>query len=150
MPTPMFFHPRRHAARLTRPNLVRLAALLALFALTFHGLLPLTHQVARQVQEANGIEQIVLCSALGFRTIAMKDGAPVDPDPSQSAKISKNCPVCLTFAGLQPALLPPAAAEPAMPATSVTVLYGAAASSTLAQAQHLPQQARAPPAISLT
>lgn len=134
---------------LVRPGLVRLAALLGLFALTFHGLLPLTHQVARQVQEANGIEQIVLCSALGFRTIAMKDGAPVDPDPSQSAKISKSCPVCLTFAGLQPALLPPGAAEPAMPVTSVTVLYGAAASSTLAQAQYLPQQARAPPTLSL-
>ncbi|MBS4045179.1 MAG: hypothetical protein KG075_02475 [Alphaproteobacteria bacterium] len=138
------------SASLVRPNLARLVALLALFALTFHGLLPLTHQVARQVQEANGIEQIVLCSALGFRTIAMKDGAPVDPDPSRSGKISKSCPVCLTFAGLQPALLPPVAAAPAMPATSVTVLYGAAASSTLAQAQHLPQQARAPPALSLT
>jgi hypothetical protein len=135
------------AASLTRPNLVRLAALLALFALTFHAILPLTHQVARQVQEANGIEQVVLCSALGFRTLAMKDGAPVDPDPSQSAKISKSCPVCLSFAGLQPTLLPPVGAEPSMPVTSVTVLYGAAASSTLAQAQHLPQQARAPPTV---
>ncbi len=140
MRNPMFARRRN-----TLPSLTRLAALLALFALTFHGLLPLTHQVARQVQEANGIEQIVLCSALGFRTIAMKDGAAVDPDPSQSAKISKSCPVCLSFAGLQPALLPPAATEPALPATSVTVLYGAASRSTLAQAQHLPQQARAPP-----
>jgi len=145
----MFSRRRNTLPSLSRPRLARLAALLALFALTFHGLLPLTHQVARQVQEANGIEQIVLCSALGFRTIAMKDGAPVDPDPSQSAKISKSCPVCLSFAGLQPALLPPVAAAPAMPATSVTVLYGAASSSTLAQAQHLPQQARAPPALSL-
>lgn len=149
MPTPMFSRRRKPAVRLPRPNWVRLAALLAVFALTFHGLLPLTHQVARQVQAANGIEQIVLCSALGFRTIAMKDGAAVDPDPSDSAKISKSCPVCLSLAGLQPALLPPAAAAPAMPVTSVTVLYGAAASSTLAQAQHLPQQARAPPAVSL-
>jgi hypothetical protein len=149
MPTPMFSRRSRTLPSLKRPNWARLAALLALFALTFHAVLPLTHQVARQVQEANGIEQIVLCSALGFRTIAMKDGAAVDPDPSQSAKISKSCPVCLSFAGLQPALLPPTAAEPALPAISVTVLYGAAASSTLAQAQHLPQQARAPPAISL-
>ncbi len=137
---------RSRPASLTRPNLVRLAAVLALFALTFHGLLPLTQQVARQVQAANGIEQIVLCSALGFRTIALKDGAPVDPDPAKSARITESCPVCLSFAGLQPALLPPAAAEPAMPVTSITVLYGAASSSTLAQAQHLPQQARAPPA----
>lgn len=142
---------RRHSTlpSLTRRRLARLAALLALFALTFHGLLPLTHQVARQVQEANGIEQIVLCSALGFRTIAMKDGAPVDPDPSDSAKISKSCPVCLSFAGLQPAVLPIAPA-PSMPVLAVTVLYGAAASSTLAQSSRQPQQARAPPALSRT
>lgn len=144
------FSSRRTAISLTRPNLVRLAALLALFALTFHGLLPLTQQVARQVQAAHGIEQIVLCSALGFRTIAMKDGAAVDPDPAKSGKISQSCPVCLSFAGLQPALLPPLAAEPALPVLAVTVLYGAASRSTLAQAQHLPQQARAPPVLSLT
>lgn len=134
----------------TRPNLARLAALLALFALTFHGLLPLTQQVARQAQAANGIEQVVLCSALGFRTIAMKDGAAVDPDPAKSARISESCPVCLSFAGLQPAILPPLAAEPAQPVMAVTVLFGAAGSSTLAQAQHPPQQARAPPVLSLT
>ncbi|QDO96604.1 hypothetical protein FNB15_04635 [Ferrovibrio terrae] len=130
--------------------MARLAALLALFALTFHGLLPLTQQVARQVQAANGIEQIVLCSALGFRTIAMKDGAAVDPDPAKSSRISESCPVCLSFAGLQPAVLPPVAAEPAQPVLAVTVLYGAASSSTLAQAQHPSQQARAPPILSLT
>lgn len=139
---------RKTAARLSRPNLVRLAALLALFALTFHGLLPLTQQVARQVQAAQGIEQVVLCSALGFRTIALKDGAPVDPDPSQGARIAKSCPVCLSFAGLQPALLP-VAAQPAAPVLAVTVLYGAAAGSTLAQASRQPQQARAPPIFSL-
>jgi hypothetical protein len=129
---------------------MRLAGLLALFALTFHGLLPLTQQVARQVQAANGIEQIVLCSALGFRTIAMKDGAAVDPDPAKSGKISQSCPICLSFAGLQPAVLPPLTTEPAPPGIAITVLYGAASSSTLAQARHLPQQARAPPAPSLT
>lgn len=133
------------SSRPTVSGLSRLAALLALFALTFHGLLPLTQQVARQVQAANGIEQVVLCSALGVRTIALKDGAPVDPDPAQGTKIAKHCPVCLSFAGLQPALLPPAAAELAMPVTAVTVLYGAASSSTLAQASRLPHQARAPP-----
>ena len=137
-------------SNLARPRLVRLAALLGLFALTFHGLLPLTQQVARQVQAANGIEQVVLCSALGFRTIALKDGAPVDPDPAQGGKIAKHCPVCLSFAGLQPAILPPRAAEPAAPVLAVTVLYGAAGSSTLAQAQHPPQQARAPPLLSLS
>lgn len=149
MRTGMFSRRRSSMPSPTRPNLARLAALLALFALTFHGLLPLTQQVARQVQAANGIEQVVLCSALGFRTIAMKDGAPVDPDPSQSARISKSCPVCLSFAGLQPVLLPPGAVEPAQPVVAVTVLYGAASQSTLAQAQHPPQQARAPPALSL-
>jgi hypothetical protein len=141
---------RRSIARPRAAGLTRLAGLLALFALTFHGLLPLTQQVTRQVQAANGIEQIVLCSALGFRTIAMKDGAAVDPDPAKSARISQSCPVCLSFAGLQPAVLPPLAAEPSQPVIAVTVLYGAASSSTLAQAQHLPQQARAPPVLSLT
>lgn len=139
---------RRHTACFRTAGLSRLAALLALFALTFHGLLPLTQQIARQVQAANGIEQVVLCSALGFRTLALKDGAPVDTDPAQGGKISKSCPVCLSFAGLQPAILPDAAA-PALPILAVMVLYGAAGISTPAQAHHLPQQARAPPVLSL-
>lgn len=139
---------RRHTVRARTAGLSRLAALLALFALTFHGLLPLTQQVVRQAQAANGIEQVVLCSALGSRILAMKNGAPVETDPAQSGKISKSCPVCLSFAGLQPAILP-ADAAPALPMLAVTVLYGAAGSSTPAQAQHLPQQARAPPALSL-
>ena len=119
-------------------------AMLALAAVLFHGLLPLTQHAARQVQDANGIEQIVLCSALGLRTIAMKDGVPVDTDPAKTGAISKHCPVCLSFAGLQPAMLP-VAPELALPVPTVTVLYGAAGSSTLAQAPRQPQQARAPP-----
>jgi hypothetical protein len=135
-------------ARLPRPvpghGLARLAALVALCALVFHGLLPLTHQLARQIQAANGIEQVELCSALGFRTIAMKDGAPVDPDPAKSAKISELCPICLSFAGLQPAILPSAPVS-TQPSLGITVLYGAASSSTLALVPRQPQQARAPP-----
>jgi hypothetical protein len=130
--------------RPSRPAVARFMAMLALAAVLFHGLLPLTQQVARQVQAANGIEQIVLCSALGLRTIAMKDGAPVDTDPAKTAKISKHCPICLAFAGMQPAILAdaPALGRPVM---ALTVLYGAASRSTLAEAARQPQQARAPP-----
>jgi hypothetical protein len=134
--------PARRA--LSRPAIARFMAMLALAAVTFHGLLPLTQQVARQVQAANGIEQVVLCSALGLRTVALKDGAPVDPDPAKTGKISKLCPVCLSFAGLQPAILP-VAPDLVLPVLAVTVLHGAAGSSTLAQAPRQPQQARAPP-----
>ncbi|MEK9969703.1 MAG: DUF2946 family protein [Ferrovibrio sp.] len=130
---------------LSRPAIARFAAMLALAAVLFHGLMPLTQHVARQVQTANGIEQIVLCSALGLRTIAMKDGAPVDTDPAKTSKIGNLCPVCLSLAGHQPAIL---ATAPALdlPVLAVTVLFGAASSSTLAQAPRHPQQARAPPA----
>lgn len=133
---------------LARPKLARLAAMLALAALVFHGLLPLTQQMVRQAQAANGIEQVVLCSALGFRVMALKDGAPVDTDPAKTETIAKLCPVCFAPGNLSPAILsaPPALA---LPAVAVTILYGAASGSTLAQASHLPQQARAPPAISL-
>lgn len=134
--------------RKTLSGLPRIAALLAVFALAFHAFLPLTQQAVRAAQAANGIEQVVLCSALGSRSIALKDGAPVDTDPAKGDKISQSCLVCLT-AGGQPAILP-AACEPAMPLTAVTVLYGAVAGSILAQATHLPQQARAPPALSLS
>jgi hypothetical protein len=139
MRTPMFI--RRQIARAGLP---RLAALLALAALVFHGLLPLTHQLARQVQAANGIEQVVLCSALGFRNIALKDGAPVDTDPANGAKSSQICPVC--FAATNPGLaILPANLALALPSLAITVIYGAAPSSTLAAAPHLPAQARAPP-----
>jgi hypothetical protein len=136
------------AFRLPRPHLAHLAAMLALAALVFHGLLPLTQQMVRQAQAANGIEQVVLCSALGLRVLALKDGAPVDTDPAKSETIAKLCPVCFALGTLPPAIL---AAPPALPlpAVAITSLYGAASGSTLAQASHLPQQARAPPAVSL-
>lgn len=139
---------RRHTVRFRAAGLSRLAALLALFALTFHGLLPLTQQVVRQAQAANGIEQVVLCSALGFRTLALKDGAPVDPDPARSGKISTSCPVCLSFAGLQPAILAVAPA-PIPPVAAVAVLFPAAAGSLPVEFSRHPQQARAPPVLSL-
>ncbi|WP_341897164.1 DUF2946 family protein [Ferrovibrio terrae] len=135
-------------ARLPRPvprhGLARLAALAALCALLFHGLLPLTHQLARQIQAAQGIEQVVLCSALGFRTVALKDGAPVDTDPAKSEKSSRICPVCFATAGLNHAILPMGIVL-ALPSLAITVLYGAAPSSTAASATALPPQARAPP-----
>lgn len=144
MRTDMSF--RRTRARFALP---RLAAMLALVALAFHGLLPLTQQMVRQAQSANGIEQVVLCSALGFRILALKDGAPVDTDPAKTETIAKLCPVCFATGNLPPAILsvPPMLA---LPVVAVTVLYGAASGSTLAEASHLPQQARAPPAVSLT
>lgn len=139
---------RRHTVRCRTAGLSRLAALLALFALTFHGLLPLTQQIARQAQAANGIEQVVLCSALGFRTLALKDGAPVDPDPAQGGKISKSCPVCLSFAGQQPAILAVAPA-PAEPTASVAVIFPPAGGTLPADSARHPQQARAPPVLPL-
>lgn len=132
--------------RTARLNLPRLAALLALVALVFHGLLPLTQQIVRQAQAANGIEQIVLCSALGLRSIAMKDGAPVDTDPAKTEKTSKLCPVCFAAAGHDHALLP-VTVPPDLPVLAITVLYGAAPASTLASASVRPPQARAPPAL---
>lgn len=124
-------------------SLSRLAAVLALLALTFHGLTPLTHQLARQVQAANGIEQVVLCSALGLRVMALKDGAPVDTDPSKSETIAKTCPVCFV-ANLQPAILPTMTLL-AAPLVAITVLFGAAPQSTAAQAASYSPPARAPP-----
>jgi hypothetical protein len=144
MRTHMSFR-RSNAASRAGFDLPRLAAMLALVALVFHGLLPLTHQIARQVQAANGIEQVVLCSALGFRNIALKDGAPVDTDPARSEKSSQICPVCLASATLNHAVLP-VGAMLGLPSLALTVVYGAAPASTAAAIPALPPQARAPPA----
>lgn len=122
----------------------RPAAALALLALLFHGLLPLTQNAIQRVQAAQGIEQVVLCSALGFRTIALKDGMPVDADPTKPQKVSQNCPFCLGNAQFGHAVLPVGIVL-ALPGIAVTVLFGAAPDSTPAQADFLPQQARAPP-----
>ena len=126
------------------PDLRRLATMLGLLGLLFHGLLPLTQNAIRHVQAANGIEQVVLCSALGFRVIALKDGLPADVDPDEPAKASQNCPVCFANAQLGNAILP-AGVLLLLPGFSLTALYGAAPDSTPAQSLHSPQQARAPP-----
>lgn len=125
-------------------DLRRLAFALALLGLVFHGLLPLTQTAIRHVQAANGIEQVVLCSALGFRTIALKNGQPTDVDPDKPHKASQNCPACLGQAQLGLAILPAGIAL-ALPGFNLTALFGAAPGSTLAQSLHTPQQARAPP-----
>lgn len=125
-------------------SLSRLAAMAALFALLFHAFLPLTQQAARQVQADNGIEQVVLCSALGLRVLALQDGQPVDTDPAKADKTSKLCPVCFGTAGLAHAILP-GAVTLVLPQLALTVLYGSAGRSTLAQAQAGSPQARAPP-----
>ncbi|MFN4310102.1 MAG: DUF2946 family protein [Ferrovibrio sp.] len=119
-------------------------ARLALLALLFHALLPLTLHAAQRVQTANGIELTVLCSTQGTRTIALKDGLPVEADPEKPLKASKTCPVCLATAQLGHAILP-AALPLAVPGFATTVLYASAPDSTLASARYLPAQARAPP-----
>lgn len=131
-----------HSSR--RPNWARVVARLALLAVLFHALLPVTLHAAQRVQAANGIEMTVLCSALGTRTIALKDGLPVDVDTEKPLKTSKSCPVCLATAQTGHAILPVALPLP-VPGLAVTVLYGAAPDSTPAQADYLPPQARAPP-----
>lgn len=127
-----------------RHDLRRLAAALGLLGLLFHALLPLTQNAIRHVQAAHGIEQVVLCSALGFRIIALKDGLPSDVDPEKPAKASQNCPVCFAQAQLGSAILPTDILL-LLPGFSLTALYGAAGDSTPAQSLHSPQQARAPP-----
>ena len=130
---------------LNRRNLRRLAVALGLFALLFQVLLPITQIAVRDAQAANGIDHVVLCSAHGFKTIALKDGLPVDADPAKPEKTSRNCPLC-TGQTFSPAILP-AGILLSLPAISLTVLFGAAPDSTLAQSPHSPQQARAPPAF---
>jgi hypothetical protein len=127
-----------------RPMWTRVLARMALLAVLFHALLPLTLHAAQRVQAANGIEMTVLCSALGTRTIALKDGLPVEADTEKPLKASKTCPVCLAAAQLGQAILP-GTLPLLVPGLAITVLYGAAPDSTLAQARYLPAQARAPP-----
>jgi hypothetical protein len=128
-----------------RLNLRRLAVALGLFAVLFHVLLPITQLAVREAQAANGIDHVVLCSAHGFKTIALKNGLPVDADPAKPEQTSRNCPLCPGQA-FSPAILP-AGILLSMPAFSLTVLFGSAPASTLAQSPHSPQQARAPPAF---
>lgn len=125
-------------------SLRRFAVTLGLFGLLFQVLLPVTQNGIRAAQAANGIEQVVLCSALGFRTIALKDGLPADADPEKPSRAAENCPACLNHAQLDQAILP-VGIRLAVPTLSLTALYGAASDSTPAQSIRQPHQARAPP-----
>lgn len=124
----------------------RIAAAVALFAVVFHGLLPWVHIGIRQAQAAQGIEQVVLCSALGFRIVALKDGLPVDADPEKPLQAAQNCPFCFGPGNGQPAILPVGAAL-AVPGLGTAMPYNAAPQSRPAQSVALPPQARAPPAF---
>jgi hypothetical protein len=136
--------PRKYFRSSSRAG--RVVLWLAAIALLFNGLMPLTQVAVQQAQAAAGIEQIVICSAVGFRTLAMKDGAQVDTDPSKADKMgSTNCPICMAASTVH-AVLPVGIALTAS-GTSITVLYGAASQSTPAHAQFRPSQARAPPTI---
>jgi hypothetical protein len=125
----------------------RIALWLAAIILLFNAVMPLTRAAIQQAQAAAGIEQIVICSTLGFRTLAMKDGVQVDTDPAKAEKMGdKNCPVCAAAANVGHAILP-AGIELTVAGTSTTVLYGAASQSTPARADYRLSQARAPPTI---
>lgn len=135
-----------HRRSADSPRAGRAVLWLAAVGLLFSSLMPLTRVVVQHAQAAAGVEQIVICSALGFRTIAFKDGGQVDTDPSKSEKMgSTNCPICFTATAGYAIL--PVGIELTVSGTSTTVLYGAASQSTPARADFRPSQARAPPAI---
>lgn len=132
-----------------------IAAWVALLGLVFHGLLPLSYNaMQRAMAEAasaeatvgSGIEQLVICTALGIRTIAVKDGVPADLDPSAPKKAERSCPICLASAGLAHALLP-AGLLLVLPAAVAAAVFTPPAYTVPDQPSWLPPQARAPPAF---
>lgn len=132
-----------------------IAAWVALLGLVFHGLLPLSYNaMQRAMAEAasaeatagSGIEQLVICTALGIRTIAVKDGVPADLDPAAPKKAERSCPICLASAGLAHALLP-AGLLLVLPAAIAAAVFTPPAYTAPDQPAWLPPQARAPPAF---
>jgi hypothetical protein len=142
------------ARRPLLPARRHLAAWVALLGLVFHGLLPLSYNAMQRAMVAaaetdGGIEQLVICTALGLRTVTVQDGVPVDADPAAPKKSAdRSCPICLAAAGLAHALLP-AGLLLALPAALAATTYVQPDYTAPDQASWLPPQARAPPASPL-
>jgi len=132
-----------------------LAAWVALLGLAFHSLLPLSYnamqramaEAARaEAKSGGGIEQLVICTALGLRTIAIQDGKPVDADPAKPKQaVDRSCPICLAAAGIAHAVLP-AGLLLALPAAIAATVYTPPDYTAPDRLSWLPPQARAPPA----
>ncbi|WP_370151489.1 DUF2946 family protein [Ferrovibrio sp.] len=144
------------AARQNSPtNRRRLMAWLALLGLAFHSLLPLSYNaMQRAMAEAarsSGIEQIVICTALGIRTITLSEALPPaagDETPAKPQPAERSCPICLASAGLAHAVLP-AGLLLAMPAGIAAALAPPSDYRSPQPRAWLPSRARAPPAPSV-
>jgi hypothetical protein len=141
------------ARRPLLPARRHIAAWVALLGLAFHGLLPLSYNamqraMADAARSEGGIEQLVICTALGLRTVEIKDGLPVDSDSTAPKKAERSCPICLAAAGQAHALLP-ASLLLALPAALAATAYVQPDYTAPDQASWLPPQARAPPASPL-
>lgn len=129
----------------------RIATVLALLALVLQGVLPLAHNAAMRAAAAQGlgqggIEQIVICTALGLRTIAVKDGLPVDTDggSSKPQKMQIGCPLCHALGNLNHGLLP-AGLLLALPAAIASLSFATPHDYVLPPSATGLPQARAPP-----
>ena len=134
--------------RLHRPSLAIWAVWLAVAALLFHSLLPLAYQTAMRRADTGGIDSIVICTAMGLRTVKLgADGMPLPDAPaSQPDKSSRYCPACLG-AQMLPALLPPdgwSAGLPLLASGIAFIMWMAAPPHGIDQA---PARARGPPTL---
>lgn len=135
-----------------------LAAWVALLGLVFHGLLPLSYNAMQRAMAdaaraeaqsgSGGIEQVVICTALGLRTVTLKDGLPADADPAAPKKAERSCPICLAAAGLAHAVMPVGLLL-ALPAALAAAVYTLPDYTAPDRPSWLPAQARAPPASPL-
>ncbi|HEX6959042.1 MAG TPA: DUF2946 family protein [Ferrovibrio sp.] len=148
------------AAVLAAFSRCRIATMLALLALAMQGLLPLAHNAAMraagQAADGNGIEQIVICTALGLRTITIRDGAiqdgvPRDGQPADADNTSPKpqnvqigCPLCHALGSLSHGLLP-AGLLLALPAAIAALSFAPAQDAVLPPSPTGLPQARAPP-----
>lgn len=127
-------------------------AWLALFALAFHSLLPLTyHSLQRRQAAQAGFDRVVICTPYGLRMVQLGvDGQPLldqdaaDKDKPAQDKAARYCPICLAAQQVGMAILPQALAI-ALPLLLAEALYPVRAQAPPIQAEHQIAQARAPP-----
>ncbi|WP_428249306.1 DUF2946 family protein [Ferrovibrio sp.] len=124
-------------------------AWLALLALAFHSLLPLTYHTLQRRQAAlTGFDSIVICTPYGMRTVQLgADGQPIaDQDaPGKDQQAARYCPICLGAQQAGIAILP-AGIVIALPLLLAQVLYPVNAQAPPPEPERHFAQARGPPA----
>ncbi len=128
---------------MTRGRVARVAGLLAIVAIFFNAIAPFAHR-AKPMSAIDGSSAVVLCTALGFESIA---GDPSGvPEKAPAKVLVSYCPVCAA-AQLAAVFLSPTEPGTYAPRRDGTASYFVADGFSAFHLQRLGFESRAPPPL---